>query len=187
MRGFGCAHLESAITAAGVLIDYARDTQRSQLPHVTAIGVESRDDAVVIDAASRRNLEIGVNLGGGTDNTLASVLDTTSTAMGSRLLKRWLNRPLRDRAQVSGRQAAVAALLDGDGFVAPREALKAIGDVERILARVASTAPPPGSRQAARRLNALPELETELARFEEGTALDDLKRRIHPTRHWPIR
>ncbi|WP_069383273.1 DNA mismatch repair protein MutS [Halomonas caseinilytica] len=181
LRGFGCAHLESAITAAGVLIDYARDTQRSQLPHVTAIGVESRDDAVVIDAASRRNLEIGVNLGGGTDNTLASVLDTTSTAMGSRLLKRWLNRPLRDRAQVSGRQAAVAALLDGDGFVAPREALKAIGDVERILARVALYSARPRDLARLRdALNALPELETELARFEEGTALDDLKRRIHP-------
>ncbi|MDR5858976.1 DNA mismatch repair protein MutS [Halomonas eurihalina] len=181
LRGFGCAHLEAAITAAGVLIDYARDTQRSQLPHVTAIGVESRDDAVVIDAASRRNLEIGVNLGGGTDNTLASVLDTTSTAMGSRLLKRWLNRPLRDRAQVSGRQAAVAALLDGDGFVAPREALKAIGDVERILARVALYSARPRDLARLRdALNALPDLEAELARFDEGTALDDLKRRIHP-------
>ncbi len=82
LRGFGCAHLEAAITAAGVLVEYARDTQRSRLPHVTAIGVESRDDAVVIDAASRRNLEIDVNLGGSGDNTLASVLDTTATAMG---------------------------------------------------------------------------------------------------------
>ncbi|MDN3557566.1 DNA mismatch repair protein MutS [Halomonas maura] len=181
LRGFGCAHLEAALTAAGVLIDYARDTQRSRLPHVTAIGVESRDDAVVIDAASRRNLEIDINLGGGTDNTLASVLDTTATAMGSRLLKRWLNRPLRDRAQVGGRQAAVAALLDRDGFAPLRDALKAIGDVERILARVALYSARPRDLARLRdALAALPELQGELADYPDGTALDELKRHIRP-------
>ncbi|MBB3141979.1 DNA mismatch repair protein MutS [Halomonas organivorans] len=181
LRGFGCAHLEAAITAAGVLVDYARDTQRSQLPHVTAIGVESRDDAVVIDAASRRNLEIDVNLGGGSDNTLASVLDTTATAMGSRLLKRWLNRPLRDRDQVGARQAAVAALLDRDGFMPLGEALKAIGDVERILARVALySARPRDLARLRNALAALPELQAELADYEDGTALDELKHHIRP-------
>ncbi|RTR03459.1 DNA mismatch repair protein MutS [Halomonas nitroreducens] len=181
LRGFGCAHLEAALTAAGVLIDYARDTQRSRLPHVTAIGVESRDDAVVIDAASRRNLEIDINLAGGTDNTLASVLDTTATAMGSRLLKRWLNRPLRDRAQVGGRQAAVAALLDRDGFEPLRDSLKAIGDVERILARVALYSARPRDLARLRdALAALPDLQGELADYADGTALDELKRHIRP-------
>ncbi|MDR5867247.1 DNA mismatch repair protein MutS [Halomonas koreensis] len=181
LRGFGCAHLEAAITAAGVLVDYARDTQRSRLPHVTAIGVENRDDAVVIDAASRRNLEIDVNLGGGVDNTLASVLDTTATAMGSRLLKRWLNRPLRDRDRVGARQAAVAALLDRDGFEPLAETLKAIGDVERILARVALYSARPRDLARLRdALAALPDLEAELAGFDDGTALDDLKRHIRP-------
>ncbi|SEL33552.1 DNA mismatch repair protein MutS [Halomonas daqiaonensis] len=181
LRGFGCAHLEAAITAAGVLVDYARDTQRTALPHVTAIGVESRDDAVVIDAASRRNLEIDVNLGGSTDNTLASVLDTTATAMGSRLLKRWLNRPLRDRAQVEGRQAAVALLLDDEGFIPLRESLKAIGDVERILARVALYSARPRDLARLRdALVALPELEAELEAYGEGSTLDELRRHIHP-------
>ncbi|MCH4562001.1 DNA mismatch repair protein MutS [Halomonas sp. EGI 63088] len=181
LRGFGCAHLEAALTAAGVLIDYARDTQRSRLPHVTAIGVESRDDAVVIDAASRRNLEIDTNLGGTADNTLASVLDTTATAMGSRLLKRWLNRPLRDRDQVAARQAAVALLLDVEGFVALREALKAIGDMERILARVALYSARPRDLARLRdALAALPGLERELAVYSEGTALDELRRHIRP-------
>ncbi|ATJ84142.1 DNA mismatch repair protein MutS [Halomonas beimenensis] len=181
LRGFGCAHLEAAITAAGVLVDYARDTQRSRLPHVTAIGVENRDDAVVIDAASRRNLEIDVNLGGGVDNTLASVLDTAATAMGSRLLKRWLNRPLRDRDRVGARQAAVAALLDRDGFEPLRETLKAIGDVERILARVALYSARPRDLARLRdALAALPDLEAELAGFDDGTALDELKRHIRP-------
>ena len=181
LRGFGCAHLEAAMTAAGVLIDYARDTQRSQLPHVTAIGVENRDDAVVIDAASRRNLEIDTNLGGSGDNTLASVLDTTATAMGSRLMKRWLNRPLHDRPRVLARQAAVALLLDDEAFLPLRDDLKAIGDVERILARVALRSARPRDLARLRdALNALPGLEASLAGFDEGTALDELKRHIRP-------
>lgn len=181
LRGFGCAHLEAALTAAGVLIEYARDTQRSRLPHVTAIGVENRDDAVVIDAASRRNLEIDINLGGGTDNTLASVLDTTATAMGSRLMKRWLNRPLRDHAQISARQAAVQLLLEKEDFVPLRESLKRIGDVERILARVALRSARPRDLARLRdAFNALPELQCALAEFTEGSALDDLKRHIRP-------
>ncbi|TDX29894.1 DNA mismatch repair protein MutS [Modicisalibacter xianhensis] len=181
LRGFGCAHLECAITAAGVLVDYARDTQRSRLPHVTALGVESRDDAVVIDAASRRNLEIDINLGGTGDNTLASVLDTTATAMGSRLLKRWLNRPLRNREQVAARQAAVQLLLAQEGFVSLRDRLKQIGDVERILARVALRSARPRDLARLRdALNALPELQHELSELDEGTALDELRRHIRP-------
>ncbi|MDY7116980.1 DNA mismatch repair protein MutS [Halomonas sp. SSL-5] len=181
LRGFGCAHLEAAITAAGVLVEYARDTQRSRLPHVTAIGVESRDDAVVIDAASRRNLEIDTNLGGSGDNTLASVLDTTATAMGSRLLKRWLNRPLRDRERVQARQAAVTLLLEADGFEALRDSLKAIGDVERILARVALYSARPRDLARLRdAFNALPDLEARLADYPEGSALDELRRHIRP-------
>ncbi|WP_444985186.1 DNA mismatch repair protein MutS [Halomonas mongoliensis] len=181
LRGFGCAHLSAALTAAGVLIEYARDTQRSRLPHVTAIGVESRDDAVVIDAASRRNLEIDVNLGGTGDNTLASVLDVTATAMGSRLLKRWLNRPLRDLERVRARQSAVALLLEADGFEALRASLKAVGDVERILARVALYSARPRDLARLRdAFNALPELEQSLADYAEGTALDELRRHIRP-------
>ncbi|QJQ95086.1 MULTISPECIES: DNA mismatch repair protein MutS [Halomonadaceae] len=181
MRGFGCAHLRAALTAAGVLIEYARDTQRSRLPHVTAIGVENRDDAVVIDAATRRNLEIDINLGGSPDNTLANVLDTTATAMGSRLLKRWLNRPLRDRAQLGERQAAVTLLLEREAFVALRDTLGAIGDVERILARVALYSARPRDLARLRdALNALPVLQTSLGEFAEGSTLDALRRHIRP-------
>ncbi|MDX1399248.1 MAG: DNA mismatch repair protein MutS, partial [Oceanospirillum sp.] len=93
LAGFGCQQLEVAIGAAGALLEYVKDTQRTGLPHVRALQEESRDECIQIDAASRRNLEIDTNLGGGTENTLASVLDNTATAMGSRQLRRWLNRP----------------------------------------------------------------------------------------------
>lgn len=181
LRGFGCAHLSTALVAAGVLIDYARDTQRSRLPHVTAIGVENRDDTVVIDAASRRNLEIDTNLGGGQDNTLANVLDTCTTAMGSRLLKRWLNRPLRQREVVQKRQAGVALLTFDTAYMGLRETLSAVGDVERILARVALYSARP--RDLARLRDALatlPELEHALSDIDTGSALDNLRPHIRP-------
>jgi DNA mismatch repair protein MutS len=181
LRGFGCAHLTAALMAAGVLIDYARDTQRTALPHVSAIGVENRDDAVVIDAASRRNLEIDQNLGGGTDNTLASVVDTCTTAMGSRLLKRWLNRPLRQRDVVTGRLAGVTLLGLEAAYMPLRETLAAVGDMERILARVALYSARP--RDLARLRDALatlPALERDLNAVEHGSALDALRVHIRP-------
>ncbi|MGY4877427.1 DNA mismatch repair protein MutS [Vreelandella aquamarina] len=181
LRGFGCAHLTTALIAAGVLVDYARDTQRSRLPHVTSISVENRDDAVVIDAASRRNLEIDTNLGGGSENTLASVLDTCATAMGSRLLKRWLNRPLRQRDIVQNRQAGVALLQVDVAYEALRETLNAVGDVERILSRVALYSARP--RDLARLRDALatlPELRERLSTIESGSTLDHLRAHIQP-------
>ncbi|WP_447926767.1 DNA mismatch repair protein MutS [Vreelandella sp. EE27] len=181
LRGFGCAHLTTALVAAGVLVDYARDTQRSRLPHVTAITVENRDDAVVIDAASRRNLEIDLNLGGSTDNTLASVLDTCATAMGSRLLKRWLNRPLRQTQVVQARQAGVALLTLDGAYMALREALSELGDIERILARVALYSARPRDLAKLRdALNALPTLQGLLEEIESGSAIDSLKPHIRP-------
>ncbi|TVM07534.1 MAG: DNA mismatch repair protein MutS [Halomonas sp.] len=181
LRGFGCAHLTTALIAAGVLIDYARDTQRSRLPHVTSIRVENRDDAVVIDAASRRNLEIDTNLGGGSENTLASVLDTCATAMGSRLLKRWLNRPLRQRDIIHDRQAGVALLQLDVAYLGLRETLNAVGDVERILSRVALYSARP--RDLARLRDALatlPELQTLLSQVESGSIIDRLRSHIQP-------
>jgi DNA mismatch repair protein MutS len=181
LRGFGCAHLTSALVAAGVLTDYARDTQRSRLPHVTAISVENRDDAVVIDAASRRNLEIDINLGGSADNTLASVLDTCATAMGSRLLKRWLNRPLRQRELVQNRHAGVALLSLDAAYMSLRDTLSDVGDIERILARVALYSARP--RDLARLRDALvtlPALEQQLSEVESGSALDNLRPHIRP-------
>jgi DNA mismatch repair protein MutS len=137
LRGFGCEDMALALGAAGCLLSYVRDTQRSALPHITAIAAERREDSVVMDAATRRNLEIDRNLSGGDTHTLLSVLDSCRTPMGSRLLRRWLHRPLRDRDALEHRLDAVAACLEGYAFEALRDALRPIGDVERIITRVA--------------------------------------------------
>lgn len=181
LKGFGADHLVDGIRAAGALLDYARDTQRGALPHVTRLAVERREEAVVIDAASRRNLEIDINLSGSGENTLAAVLDTTATPMGSRLLRRWLNRPLRDQGEISMRQAAVAALIDANAMDEFHSPLKRISDVERILGRVALRSARP--RDMARLRDALAELPTlaeRLRAFDSGSALDGLKVNITP-------
>ena len=137
LAGFGCADRPLVIQAAGALLQYVKDTQRSALPHITGIVLERRDDAVILDADSRRNLELEFNLSGGTDHTLIAVLDSTETPMGGRCLRRWIHRPLRDRKTLSERIDAIETLRQTMGLEDLREQLRPIGDMERILTRVA--------------------------------------------------
>jgi len=167
LAGFGCDHLKAAICAAGCLLSYARETQRTALPHVRSLAHENRDEAVVLDAATRRNLELDINLNGGDEHTLFWVLNRTATSMGSRLLRRWLNRPLRDLAQLQNRQGAIAELQHNYGFEVVHGILKRVGDMERILGRLALRSARP--RDLARLMMSIatyPELQSELARIQ---------------------
>ena len=137
LSGFGCDELSLAIVAAGCLLEYVKDTQRNELPHLISIRHERQSDSVILDAATRRNLEIDLNLHGGEDNTLFSVYNSTVTAMGTRHLKRWLHRPVRVRSVLEDRLDAVSCLAQNYAFETTRQALKPISDLERILARVA--------------------------------------------------
>jgi DNA mismatch repair protein MutS len=137
LRPFQCETLETGIQAAGCLLGYAKETQRSELPHLQSLQVERQSESVVLDAASRRNLELDTNLSGGRQHTLMSVIDRCATSMGSRLLQRWLHRPLRDFQRLRQRQQAIASLIDQYHFESIHEDLKLIGDQERVLARVA--------------------------------------------------
>ncbi|PCC98487.1 DNA mismatch repair protein MutS [Halopseudomonas pelagia] len=161
--GFGCQDLKLGLGAAGALMSYAKETQRTALPHIRALTLERFEDSVIIDSASRRNLEIDCNLSGGRDNTLLDVLDHTATAMGSRLLCRWLNRPLRDMAVLQSRQGSISTLLEQHYHEELQPVLKGIGDIERILARIALRSARP--RDLARLRDALatlPSLQTAL-------------------------
>ncbi len=137
LSGFGCADLPLAICAAGCLLHYAKETQRTALPHIRALQIDRREECVILDAATRANLELTTNLKGGIENTLASVIDKTMTAMGSRLLRRWLHRPLRDHTVLKLRQQAINDLLEKRVFAGLQELLQGVGDMERIVARVA--------------------------------------------------
>jgi DNA mismatch repair protein MutS len=166
LAGFGVADMSDGLRAAGCLLQYVRDTQRSSLPHVTAISAERHSDALQIDAATRRNLELEVSLGGDPAASVAGVLDRCGTTMGSRLLRRWLNRPLRERAVLRERYAALD-ILHTTARETLSEQLQQIGDLERILARIAlGSAQPRDLAQLRNACALLPTLKTQL------TALD---------------
>lgn len=167
LKGFGCEGLTLAIGAAGCLLAYAKETQRTALPHLRSLRHERLDDTVILDGASRRNLELDTNLAGGRDNTLQSVVDRCQTAMGSRLLTRWLNRPLRDRSVLEARQEAIACLLERYRFELLQPQLKDIGDVERILARIGlRNARPRDLARLRDALAALPQLQGAMAELD---------------------
>ena len=135
LSGFGAGRLTAALGAAGALLRYARATQDAALAHLQQLRVEAPSDLVRIDPATRRNLEITETLRGEPSPTLLSLLDTCRTAMGSRLLRRWLHAPLRDRDCLAHRHAAVGELADRAPSL--RECLAQFADVERIAARIA--------------------------------------------------
>ena len=160
--GIGTAGHELAVSAAGALLQYVQETQRTALEHVFALVLERREDALLIDAATRRNLELTTSLAGRSDGTLIHVLDQTQTAMGARELRRWLARPLQDDATICERQSAVAALIDWHAPV--RDALRAVPDLERVLARIAlGSARPRDLVQLRTALAALPAIAATLA------------------------
>jgi DNA mismatch repair protein MutS len=162
LAGFGCQQLKHATCAAGALLQYVQDTQRIALPHLRGISTEQNSDALLMDAATRRNLEIDSSLAGREEHTLVGIMDRCATPMGSRLLRRWLNRPLRDHAALRQRYAAVKALLT-DRSNLLHELLREVGDLERILARVAlGSARPRDLAQLRNALTLLPELKAQL-------------------------
>ena len=137
LTGFGIDDKPLAIAAAAALLGYVEETQKQRLPHLTSIAVESDDGAIAMNAATRRHLELDSRVDGDTRTTLLGVLDSTITPMGGRLLRRWLHRPLRDRATLRFRHHAVSTLIDSGAAEYVREAFRALGDLERILSRIA--------------------------------------------------
>jgi DNA mismatch repair protein MutS len=164
LAGFGCADKPLGLAAAGALLAYVRETQKSALPHLLSITTEERDAALIMDPATRRNLELDESMAGSPGLTLAGVFDRTATAMGGRLLRRWLHRPLRDRGILHARYHAVATLIDQVQHAQIAESLRAIGDLERILARIAlRSARPRDLAQLRAALAALPALRSLVA------------------------
>lgn len=167
LRGFGCDGFSRGIAAAGALMQYVSDTQKSALPHLQSIAVQRREDAIIMDAQTRRNLELEESLSGHHEYTLAGVMDHCQSPMGSRLLRRWIQRPLRDAAVLRGRYQAIEALTISASVSNLQRQIDGIGDVERILSRVAlRSARPRDLRQLAAALSRLPELRRQLAALE---------------------
>ncbi|KGQ52875.1 DNA mismatch repair protein MutS [Gallibacterium anatis 10672-6] len=175
LKGFGVDKAIVALCAAGCLLQYAKETQRTALPHINAISLSQERDFIVIDVASRRNLELTQNLAGGTENTLASVLDYCSTPMGSRLLKRWIHQPLRHKQTLLNRQNAVKNLIQQERYSDFKPMLQQIGDMERILARIAlRSARPRDLTRLRQALGQLPQIIQLLQQHNQHQQFDML-------------
>jgi DNA mismatch repair protein MutS len=167
LSGFGCEDLTLALGAAGSLLQYVRDTQRGALPHLTRLSRESRDEALAMDAATRRNLELDTSLSGRDAHTLAGVIDRTTTTMGARELRRWLRRPLRDPVALRERYHAVSALIETGLHQRVNAVLDGVGDIERVLARVALHSAKPRDLAMLRdTLGLLPRIQKLLAAID---------------------
>jgi DNA mismatch repair protein MutS len=163
LAAFGCADKPLAVSAAGALLSYVRETQKAALPHLRSLSTEEREGALIMDPATRRNLELDESLTGNPELTLAGIFDRTATAMGGRMLRRWLHRPLRDRSVLRARYQAVATLMEGTRHAALAQSLRQVGDLERILARIALRSARPRDLSHLRAaLGAIPSLRESL-------------------------
>lgn len=170
LSSFGCDEYPMAVAAAGCLMHYIRETQRTSLPHVNSLQVDLPEDSVMLDQATRRNLEISRNLSGANENTLLSLMDKTATAMGSRLLQRWLGRPLRNQTLLLKRQEAISELIEKHLFETFHQLLRTIGDIERILARIALKSAQPRDLVLLRQaISQFPSLQIELKKMLTST------------------
>ncbi len=159
LAGFGCVDLPAAVGAAGAVLAYLERTNPALLALLTGLRVESPGRWVGLDAATRRNLELTRSLGtGGSRGSLLGVLDLTRTAMGARALRRLVSQPLCDLGEILRRQGIIGALVTTPGARATLgDGLAAIGDLERLLGRIAGRGAGPREFLAlAAALRALP-------------------------------
>ncbi len=161
LAALNCLHLRLGSCAAGALLEFVKETQRNPLPHIRQLTVDEQSEYMQIDAQSRRNLELTRNLRGEVENTLLSILNTTLTSMGTRLLARWINNPLLSRPMLKERSDAIEMLLYNQRYSTLQSALKPIQDMERILTRIALlSARPPDLARLKMTLTALPNLKS---------------------------
>jgi len=165
LQGFGLQDYPTAIAAAGCLLQYLKDTLRTALPHLQGIKTERIADHLLIDSASRRNLELteAINAATPESHTLFGIMNGCASAMGVRELKRWIQQPLTQRQAIGMRHQAVATLLQSGVFEALGESLKSIADIERISSRIAlGSARPRDLTALLASLNTLPQIRNPL-------------------------
>lgn len=169
LKGFDCDDLEVAIRAGGAAVQYLRDNQRNAVAHINRVVRRRPEDYLVLDATAQRNLELLANQqDGGRGNTLLEALDQTCAPMGARLLRRWLTAPLKTPELIKARLDAVQQLHQQRGTRERlRDQLQAVGDIERLMARVCCQRANARDLVAlARSLAAVPGMRTEMEQLD---------------------
>lgn len=163
LNAFECDQFPLATRAAGALLQYIHDMHAAASPHLQAIRFSRDDESLIVDAVTRSNLEIEHNQDRNTEHSLVNLLDHCSTPMGARMLRRWLNAPIRNHHTLGSRHDAIDWLVDNQRYLGLSELLAAVGDMERILARIAMQTARPGDLLRLRNgLNALPQIVASL-------------------------
>tara|TARA_R110002012_G_scaffold6531_3_gene31056 strand:+ start:325644 stop:328262 length:2619 start_codon:yes stop_codon:yes gene_type:complete len=140
LKGFGVEHLSEGVVAAGAALHYLGETQHHKLQHITRISRIAADDYVWMDRFTIRNLELYNSASGVKAITLIDIIDKTTSAMGGRLLKRWLALPLKRLDEIERRHEVVSFLSDNGGiFDKMQSNIKKIGDLERLISKVATS------------------------------------------------
>lgn len=172
LNGFGCAELPLAIGAAGCLVTYLSETQRSRLQHLQGIQTLQQHETLFLDSITRRNLEIDQSTQGDAQFSLVAILDHTQTALGSRCLKRWLRQPLQNQAALEKRLGAVSTFIENAHYSALQTALKGVNDIERITTRIALGSARPRDLSSLRQtLETIPAIKATLPETDETIQL----------------
>ena len=180
LAGFGSDAFPLATRAAGALIQYIHDLYGSKIPHIRGINYRHGDSTILIDSVSRLNLEIERSRDGRRENTLVKLFDRCASPMGARMLRRWFNSPSREHDVLRARHEAIDWLLDNHRYADLAASLKYIGDMERILARVAlHTARPRDLTRLRAALAVLPEIHARLE-GASGALLASLHGQVTP-------
>ncbi len=181
LKGFGVEDMRIGIVAAGAVMNYLQETQKANIPHIKKIVPHDVSEYIVLDASTKRNLEITTTLSGQSDGTLFSILDQTQTPMGGRLLKQWVNRPLKKLEQIQARLSAVKELVANEAVRRKlNDELSTIGDLERLIAKIATgRANPREVTQLKVMLSQIPNLQLPLAQLND-LALKQLNAQLNP-------
>ncbi|MGC1182655.1 DNA mismatch repair protein MutS [Legionella sp.] len=173
LTAFGEQDYPIALIAAGALLSYLQTTQKQTLPHLNAITLENSGDYLQLDASTQKHLELFENIQGGHTNSLLAVLDKTACTMGSRLLKRWLGRPLKQHHLIQARQQAIAEIIRVQCDTPIHQLLRQICDVERIVSRIAlKSARPRDLLALGNTLTVLPEIHVAFAQNQSALAME---------------
>jgi DNA mismatch repair protein MutS len=172
LKGFGLENLSAGLIAAGAVLNYIQDTQKSNLTHLNKLSVYNPSEYMILDHSTKRNLEITYTMqDGGREGTLISILDKTETAMGGRLLKKWISAPLRNLEPILQRQESVEELLKEKGYRKELiQHLKEVGDLERLISRVSTGRATPRELIAIKSsLKKIPYIKNILSNFKVST------------------
>ena len=175
LKGFGVESLTIAQVAAGALLHYVRETQKASLGHLKRLYAFENTEYMSLDPSTKRNLELTASLQeGGTEGTLVSILDQTSTAMGGRLLRKWIMRPLKQLKEIVRRLNAVESLfVNHEVRQSLREELDEVGDLERLISRISvGRTNARDLVQLKRSLAQLPRIKTAVKDLEEPMIQD---------------